>query len=476
MGANKKAYEGTRRLLLEQLTSNKDRIKCGTEEAQIRRKLQRKKEYKLKINCPQWVVAVLYDDLKLYQQIEKKKGYLFSWDTRRMFVMERYVEDEVFGDYLYEVYGYDMVWYCASKNEHVTEEVLMQSLGRWEKRFETGGYHVCESAVNEFFGHDTMDWESTRDRAKKIYEYAPEQIRSMFLTKKRTIDKWKRDLFFGNAETLGELFLLQMIMRDKDRFIKNDSQMVILFQKFLCYLISLHCTAGRFQFSDVEHRIASAEYFMKRLWRERELLGKRFLEVLLWGWDQLTSLKAERNSMIFEFDSKDMYDSEIEKAEKKLDQMFRQLIADYCKEHPEDIGEIFKRTRFFPSVEQILFLSKQVLHKHIVVPEKYLEERHWRLCRSHWFMDEREEDFEEDLLLIRCIKVKKKKREDLSTLEQDMIRCSPDDVLWAAAKAELFTLERMPLYLEYSRRYGEMKAIPTLIGIQQFQKGVCHAE
>ena len=45
MGANKKAYEGTRRLLLEQLTSNKDRIKCGTEESQIRRKLQRKKEH-----------------------------------------------------------------------------------------------------------------------------------------------------------------------------------------------------------------------------------------------------------------------------------------------------------------------------------------------------------------------------------------------------------------------------------------------
>ena len=80
-----KNYAYMRKLLLEHLALDRDNIRRGSEGPQVKRRIQRKEKYKLRINCPHWGLAVLYDDIDLYRQLEKKEDYLFSVDTRPMF-------------------------------------------------------------------------------------------------------------------------------------------------------------------------------------------------------------------------------------------------------------------------------------------------------------------------------------------------------------------------------------------------------
>lgn len=467
-----KNYAYMRKLLLEHLALDRDNIKRGSEGPQVKRRIQRKEKYKLRVNCPHWRVAVLYDDIDLYRQLEKKEDYLFSGDTRPMYYGEFYAapkDKDSDSSFFYREYDYNMLWYCASQNEHVTEDVLLESLGAWSEKSNLKNRWVCKRAVNGFFEVGVSDWKSIRQRAKKIYAYAPEQLRRLLSTEERKLANKKLDYRQRDNAVIGKLFLLQLMIAD-------GSHSVGIFQQLLGYLCAIDCNilSCRTQFMDYESTISCMEYFMKYFWSKKELIGNRILELLLWGWAWAKSLVYSEEAMLYDFDCSEEAVSKKNKVDGKLDQMFRQMVLEICRKQPETVQEIFKRKKFYPSQEQVRFLSKQVFRKRLLVSEEYLEDQYWGMHYWNCF-DEQEERAGEDILFFQSIRVKKRRGKSLSMLEREMISRAAEDMLWAAAKADFITSERMPLYLEFSRQFGGMKAVPTLLAIQLSQKGEIYA-
>ena len=156
---------------------------------------------------------------------------------------------------------------------------------------------------------------------------------------------------------------------------------------------------------------------------------------------------------------------------KYMDNVLQKQILMFCKEHPESISDMVQRRTFFPSARSLRLLSCKVLHSAVPVTIKYLEKRNWNWNAPflYPFAENRIVELQmqkEDVDIFHWIRVSKK-RKTMTRLEHLLLQYASDDVILAAGRAGVFSLDNMDAYMDYSRRFGRMELIPLLIKMEE---------
>ena len=464
-------YEEMRGILQEKISLNREKIKKDAGKRMIRRDIVLGEGRHLEVNCPAWMVAVIFDDLPIFKELTKQEVRLPSQQSCNMFLYEDTSNSDQ-RKWTHANMNYDMVWYCASKNRSVTEKLLLQELeayGGGDQKQEKRG--VLQNLLRLADGYlkapgklIKKDRKKQKERVDFFWEHAPG------LAKKIVENMGGIDILFGFE--MEELLLWEKLLQEEaDQ--KNAQDHAFRWYKSFCMGVNhIHFSQPDLWFKNAEEMMQSFRHFMSLILRFKKEMDTGFFELLLMQWEDFLYTrtkdtnddKARQN--VIEWNKVIEQNAMItEKSWKYLDGAFRRLIVTYYKEHPECVEKMVRKGKFFPSALVLRFLSCEVCHKPIPVTIRYLEKRSWYIDSPFWdpYFDQKKK--EEDLQIFKWVRVEKRGKR-FSNLEKYFLNNVSEDVVRAAGKAGVFSLDYMDRYIDFSRRFGRIELIPVLLSMR----------
>lgn len=475
-------YRKLRNVMRKKLETYYEKMKNGDLRKSIRRTFcNSNKQTKLYVNCPGWMLAVLYDDLPLFQKATEQEVYLNPNRSGCLFTYrdQSHANPQ---NWINCFLSYDLVWYCISRNHHVTEEVLLKRLEEYAAEESTlkkrGALREILSLVNSYL--DGTELESKRDHRKQkkkanlVLKNAPGIAEKLTenLVSYRNLGIGFELIAFSSDVSMTQLFLWAKLLDEEHSFEWYCS--------YFGYVLNLHFEKTGVWFLDTKDMMQSLQNLISLLWKVRKKIGSRFLELLLSRWEGLQQLREKSKSMNREFTfplgsfggekEKMVIPDEIWKA---ADSVFQKMIIAFCREYPESIADMVQRRKYFPSVRALRFLSREICHGPVPVTIKYLGKRSFCFDSALWNPGYDPKKEEEDATLFRWIVVQKKGKR-FTKLEQHFLHLASEDILREAGKAGLFSQNCMQQYIDYSRRFGRMEIIPVLIRMREQRKEESH--
>ena len=463
-------YEEIRGILQEKISIKREKIIQGAGKRTLRRDIVLGEDRHLEVNCPAWVVAVIFDDLPLFEELTKQEVHLPSQQSFKMFLYEDTGSDR--SRWAHTYMNYDMVWYCASKNRSVTEELLLQKLeayGGADQKPEKRG--VLQNLLRLADGYlkapgrlIKKDRKKQKERVDYLWEHAPG------LAKKIVENMGGIDILFGFE--MEELLLWEKLLREEaDQ--KNAQDHAFRWYKSFCMGVNhIHFSQPDLWFKNAEEMLQSFRHFMGLILSFKKEMSTGFFELLLMQWeDFLYTRTRERNDdkalqNVVEWNKVIEQNTMItEKCWKNLDGAFRRLIVTYYEAHPDCVENMVRKGKFFPSVPVLRFLSCEVCHKPVPVTIRFLEKRSWYMDSPFWdpYFDQKKK--EEDLQIFQWVRVEKREKR-FSKLEKYFLQHVSEDVVRAAGMAGVFSLDYMDRYIDFSRRFGRIELIPVLLSMR----------
>lgn len=473
-------YKTIWKLSQNKLQTTYEKMKAGDLRRSVRRTFfDQKRQRELLVNCPGWMIGVIYDDLTLFQKATQQELYLNSCHRNGMFIYRDQSTKEV-QNWMEWRSDYDIVWYCISQNQHVTKEVLLKRLEEY-----TNGT-IKKSVLKEelnlvncyLVGNELelkKDHRKQKEKAEIVLKHAPG------VAEKLTEELWHYCSLGGEFDTI--LISYDASMTLLFLFVKllEKEHVFEWYCSFLCCVVYLHFDNTDIWFADNKDMIQSFQNLIGRLWKVREKVGTRFLELLLSRWEGFQRLRDNGHTidseLLFSEISRPTEEKNIvipDEIWKAANSLFQNMIISFCREHPESISEMVQRKKFFPTLNSLRFLSREVCHGPVPVTPGYLEIRTFGFYASFWdvFYDHRKD--EEDTAIFRWIVVKKKGKH-LAKLEMKFLQYAPEDVLLEAGKAGMFSQNCMQQYIDFCRRFGRIEIVPILIRIREQRKEERHA-
>lgn len=468
---SEREYKMLRGLLRNKLTSNLKQLQNGVQKKRIRRTLVsgEKKNRRVIVNFPGWMLPVLYDEPELFDSTAVAAQVLNFKNHNSLFQYE--YENEDTQNWKYYHMNYDMLWYWASQNAHVTEEVLRHRLEEiicspecTQKKLPKEIIRMMEDYLDGAWTKEGSSVSSQRKRAKTLLEQTP-HLSERFLNNLVI----SHNLF---GLRIGEMILWEEEIRKQ---IEND-EFNETFEWYLAYeknVVSVHAEMPDKHFATSDELITSFLRMMGMSWKTRKASGTRFLEILLQQWDCLSEIWAKKKKKgqlppgPFGWGVIQVTDTMLtEQIWKKMDDTFRYFVKKFCEENPECVSDMVKRKAYFPDNSSLRFLCCEVCHSPISVTIPYLMKRTWCVDSPFWDPEEEEKRRQEDIELFRWIRVRKTGKR-ISKLEMFLLQRAPEDLIRSAGKAGLLAENCMDLYIDFSRRFGNIELIPILLSMEE---------
>ena len=290
---NEEKLEMLRQFLQKKLMCNLKDLKKGVQKKTVCRKIKigKSENTKLIIDLPAWIIPVLYDDLSLLQMITEQNMYLPRQKRITSLIYKKVDSD--YDKCIYRELHDEVLWYFASQNHYVTDEVLIGKLEEYcvsanesqKKALQGNLFAISECYLYPLQVHEKMYAEERNRRVKVFWQKAPH------LTEK-LLDYLVRH-GFPFAYGLTGLLLWEEEILDE---IANN-KVIKSFEWYSAFCEDGVWTYGKQPncfFSENEEMIRSFQYYVNIVWKLRKSLGTRFLELLLKQWENMTSIWIEK--------------------------------------------------------------------------------------------------------------------------------------------------------------------------------------